>query len=133
MLTDFFSENQERFYLYLILSLGVGVVFCLTVLVVRLLLQRHRTTRDAKFQTTDITENSLPNGFTDDISEVDADIDLAPSMPPSHVSLSPHTPMPLGSITEVVRYPQVHTLRKTSHEIDAPRSLSNSSNHYYYG
>ncbi|XP_022915138.1 protein eva-1 homolog C isoform X4 [Onthophagus taurus] len=128
-------ENQERFYLYLIISVGGGVVLCLTILVVRLLLQRRNAKQEPKFQQTDITDNSLPNGFTDDISEVDADIDLTPSLPPTHV-LSPHTALPLGSIAEVVRYPQVHnhTLRKPSIEMDVPRSLSGSANsHYYYG
>ncbi|XP_022915136.1 uncharacterized protein [Onthophagus taurus] len=131
----FLTQNQERFYLYLIISVGGGVVLCLTILVVRLLLQRRNAKQEPKFQQTDITDNSLPNGFTDDISEVDADIDLTPSLPPTHV-LSPHTALPLGSIAEVVRYPQVHnhTLRKPSIEMDVPRSLSGSANsHYYYG
>lgn len=128
-----FTENQERFYLYLIVSLGAGLVLCLVLLVIRLLVQRHRARRDAKFHATNVGENTLPNGFTDDISEVDADIDLTTPLPVPSVTI--HSPTQVGSIAEVVRYPHVHshTLRRTP-DNEAPRSLNSATNsHYYYG
>ncbi|KAG5871217.1 hypothetical protein JTB14_001914 [Gonioctena quinquepunctata] len=106
-------------------------------LVGRLLLQRHRARRDAKFHATNISDNTLPNGFTDDISEVDADIDLTTPLPCPMPSVTVHS-APIGSIAEVVRYPHIHahTLRRPTQvmESDLPRSLSSASNtHYYYG
>jgi len=128
------SHNQERFYLYLILSIGGGVLLCLILLVARLLIQRHRARRDAKFHATNIAENTIPNGFADDISEVDADIDLTTPLPIPSVTI--HSPKPVGSIAEVVRYPHVHshTLRRGAPENEVPRSLNSGSNTlYYYG
>ncbi|XP_018578881.1 protein eva-1 homolog C isoform X5 [Anoplophora glabripennis] len=130
-------ENQERFFLYLIVSVAAGLLLLLSFLVGRLLLQRHRARREAKFHATNISENTLPNGFTDDISEVDADIDLTTPLPGPVPSVTIHSP-PMGSIAEVVRYPHVHshTLRRPPQamESDMPRSLSSaSSTHYYYG
>ncbi|XP_044256920.1 protein eva-1 isoform X7 [Tribolium madens] len=124
-------ENQERFYLYLIVSIAAAILLCLTVLVGRLLVQRHRARREAKFHATNV-DHSLPNGFTDDISEVDADIDLTTPLP----TVAIHSVVPVGSIAEVVRYPHVHshTLRRPPQDTDVPRSLSGGSNsHYYYG
>jgi nitrogen fixation/metabolism regulation signal transduction histidine kinase len=75
-------DNQEKFYLYVIVSVSAGVLLLLGLVIGRLLLSRHRTKRDAKFHTKDET---LPNGFTDDISEIDADIDLTTPVPvPMH-------------------------------------------------
>ncbi|XP_044256919.1 uncharacterized protein LOC123006471 isoform X6 [Tribolium madens] len=127
----FISQNQERFYLYLIVSIAAAILLCLTVLVGRLLVQRHRARREAKFHATNV-DHSLPNGFTDDISEVDADIDLTTPLP----TVAIHSVVPVGSIAEVVRYPHVHshTLRRPPQDTDVPRSLSGGSNsHYYYG
>lgn len=106
-----FAENQERFYLYLIVSIAAAVLLCLIILVARLLVQRHRARREAKFHATNIADHSLPNGFTDDISEVDADIDLTTPLPTVAIH---STSVPVGSIAEVVRYPHVHshTLRR---------------------
>jgi hypothetical protein len=126
-------ENQERFYLYLIVSIAAAILLCLTILVGRLLVQRHRARREAKFHATNIADHSLPNGFTDDISEVDADIDLTTPLPTVAVHSAA---VPVGSIAEVVRYPHVHshTLRRPPPDNDVPRSLSSGSNtHYYYG
>lgn len=127
------AENQERFYLYLIISVAAGILLCLILLVARLLVQRHRARREAKFHATNVADHSLPNGFADDISEVDADIDLTTPLPVPSVAV--HAPVPVGSIAEVVRYPHghTHTLRRMP-ESDTPRSLSTPSNsHYYYG
>ncbi|XP_017778713.1 PREDICTED: protein eva-1 homolog C isoform X6 [Nicrophorus vespilloides] len=127
------AENQERFYLYLILSIGGGVLLCLILVVTRLLIQRHRSKRAAKFHATNVAENTIPNGFSDDISEVDADIDLTTPLPVPTVAI--HSPASVGSIGEVVRYPHVHshTLRRAA-DNEIPRSLNTGSNSmYYYG
>lgn len=119
--------------MYLIISVAAGLLLCLTLLVGRLLVQRHRARREAKFHATNVAEHTLPNGFADDISEVDADIDLTTPLPVPSIAV--HAPVAVGSIAEVVRYPHAHshTLRRMP-ESDAPRSLSTGSNsHYYYG
>ncbi|XP_031782157.1 protein eva-1 homolog C isoform X3 [Nasonia vitripennis] len=72
------DENQEKFYLYVIVSVTAGVLLLLGLVIGRLLLSRHRAKRDAKFHANNET---LPNGFTDDISEIDADIDLTTPVP----------------------------------------------------
>lgn len=71
-------ENQEKFYLYIIISVSMGMLFFLSLVIGRLLISRHRAKRDAKFHT---NSETLPNGFTDEISEIDADIDLTTPVP----------------------------------------------------
>ncbi|XP_029660103.1 uncharacterized protein LOC115233684 [Formica exsecta] len=70
---SFITNNQEKFYLYIIVSVSAGILLFLGLVIGRLLVSRHRAKRDAKFHANNET---LPNGFTDDISEIDADIDL---------------------------------------------------------
>ncbi|XP_029044938.1 protein eva-1 homolog C isoform X7 [Osmia bicornis bicornis] len=72
------DENQEKFYLYIIVSVTAGILIFLGLVIGRLLVSRHRAKRDAKFHA---NNEPLPNGFTDDISEIDADIDLTTAMP----------------------------------------------------
>ncbi|XP_018377603.1 PREDICTED: protein eva-1 homolog C isoform X2 [Trachymyrmex cornetzi] len=67
------DDNQEKFYLYIIVSVSAGILLFLGLVIGRLLISRHRAKRDAKFHA---NNEALPNGFTDDISEIDADIDL---------------------------------------------------------
>ncbi|XP_024940394.1 protein eva-1 homolog C isoform X9 [Cephus cinctus] len=74
------DENQEKFYLYIIVSSTAGILLFLGVVIGRLLVSRHRAKRDAKFHA---NNEPLPNGFTDDISEIDADIDLTTPAPVS--------------------------------------------------
>ncbi|XP_049820386.1 protein eva-1 homolog C isoform X6 [Aethina tumida] len=131
-------ENQERFYLYLVVSIGAGLLILLSFIVGRLLVQMHRQRSEAKFHQTNIDDHSLPNGFTDDISEVDADIDFTTPLPMAVPTVTVHSPATVGSVAEVVRYPLVHshTIRRgPPADCDAPpRSLSTGSNtHYYYG
>ncbi|XP_026667577.1 uncharacterized protein LOC108622848 isoform X2 [Ceratina calcarata] len=75
---SFISKNQEKFYLYIIVSITAGILIFLGLVIGRLLVSRHRAKRDAKFHANNET---LPNGFTDDISEIDADIDLTTPVP----------------------------------------------------
>lgn len=72
------TENQEKFYLYIIVSVAVGVLLFLGLVIGRLLVSRHRAKRQAKFHA---NNEALPNGFTDEISEIDADIDLTTPVP----------------------------------------------------
>ncbi|CAD7093109.1 unnamed protein product [Hermetia illucens] len=86
------EENQERFYLYLIVSVAAGVLLCLILVVGRLVIhKRRRAKSDSKFQQSSTGETQLPNGFSDDISEIDADIDLT-------------TPLPVPSVTRNENY-----------------------------
>lgn len=92
----FFAENQEKFYLYLIISVTAGVLLCLVLVIGRLLLQRRRhSKKDSHMQSSSNSgggggggETSLPNGFADDISEIDNDIDLTTPLPLPSVSRS---------------------------------------------
>lgn len=87
-----FPENQERLYLVLIISVTSGVVLCLVIIVVRFIFTR-RKTNDAnseqgkaggQFKTSNTGETTITNGFSaDDISEIDADIDLTTPLPMS--------------------------------------------------
>ncbi|EDW37964.1 GL12345 [Drosophila persimilis] len=103
------EEHQEQFYLYLIISVAAGVLLCLTLVIGRLTLQKRRGERKnssssgsgvaksfadtqggntgvgnggaSKFQQTTPGEAHLPDSFADDISDIDADIDLTGPMP----------------------------------------------------
>lgn len=87
-----FAENQERLYLVLIISVTSGVLLCLIIVVVRLVCTR-RKSNDAsseqgkaggQFKTSNTGETTITNGFSaDDISEIDADIDLTTPLPMS--------------------------------------------------
>ncbi|XP_018906436.2 uncharacterized protein [Bemisia tabaci] len=114
----FLLQNQEKLYLYLSVSVGGGLLVLLLVVIAKLLWQKHRLKKTAKFhESANQQSTSLPNGFTDDISEIDADIDLTMTAPPITI-ISPHSP------SEVVRYGEAHL----------PKSLSRSGNNqYYYG
>ena len=129
------TENQERFYLYLILSVTTGLLLFLGLVIGWLLVQRHRARRDAKFHATAAAEHTLPNGFADDISEIDADIDLTVTPVPVPV-VAVHSPP--GSVAEVVLYGSgaQGTLRRgqVDQDVDPPRSLNRGGNsQYYYG
>ncbi|XP_015520675.1 protein eva-1 homolog C isoform X4 [Neodiprion lecontei] len=83
------DENQEKFYLYIIVSVTAGILLFLGLVIGRLLVSRHRAKREAKFHA---NNDALPNGFTDDISEIDADIDLTtPVAVPMQDSRIPET------------------------------------------
>lgn len=99
----FLSQNQERFYLYLIISVAAGVFLCLILVIGRLVIQKRRAKTDTKFQQSTTGETQLPNGFSDDISEIDADIDLTTPLPVPSVARSENymtyapSPSPYGS------------------------------------
>ncbi|BFF88917.1 uncharacterized protein DMAD_07795 [Drosophila madeirensis] len=103
------EEHQEQFYLYLIISVAAGVLLCLTLVIGRFALQKRRGERKnsgssaggvakafadtqgastgvgnggaSKFHQAATRESHLPDSFADDISDIDADIDLTGPMP----------------------------------------------------
>lgn len=89
----FIAENQERLYLLLIISATSGVIVCLLIIAVRwLLISRRQPKEDnseqgkvtGQFKSSNTGETTITNGFsTDDISEIDADIDLTTPLPMS--------------------------------------------------
>ncbi|XP_055852523.1 protein eva-1-like [Episyrphus balteatus] len=94
------EENQEQFYLYLIISVAAGVLLCLTLVIGRLAMQKRRHSRknsnssgsnsgkncDGKFQQSTTGETQIPNSFGDDISDIDGDIDLTSALPVPNLS-----------------------------------------------
>ncbi|KAF5303888.1 hypothetical protein FQR65_LT08082 [Abscondita terminalis] len=129
----FISQNEERLYLYLSLGITVAVVLCLILLVGRLLVQRQQARWEAKFHANAAADHSLPNCFTDDISEVDADINLTTTHPEPIPTVTVHSTTPMETVAEVVRKPHIctHTHRRQP-DTDAPRSLSSTLNTEYY-
>lgn len=92
------TENQERLYLLLIISVTSGVVLCLLIVIARWIFIRRKPSKDesseqgkapAQFKTSNTGETTITNGFSaDDISEIDADIDLTTPLPMSTGSSS---------------------------------------------
>lgn len=83
--------------MYLIISVTAGVLICLTLLVLRLLCHHHHRrpsksddqdtdVHETSFQKSNTGETTIPNGFSDDISEIDADIDLTATLPISSLT-----------------------------------------------
>ncbi|TMW44787.1 hypothetical protein DOY81_010133 [Sarcophaga bullata] len=132
------KKNQEQFYLYLIISVAVGMLLCLTLVIGRLTLQRKRSGRknslsscsnneknnsdkmgstgviggaggigagggggatgDNKFQHEPASrETQLSGSFADDISDIDADIDLTSPMP-TYMTYAPIPNCTYGSL-----------------------------------
>lgn len=91
-LFDSSAENQERLYLVLIISVTSGVLLCLIIVVARLIFTRRKSNDSGseqgktvgQFKNSNTGETTITNGFSaDDISEIDADIDIATTMPMS--------------------------------------------------
>lgn len=76
----------------LIISVTSGVVLCLIIVVARLIFTRRKSNdgnaeqgkTGGQFKTSNTGETTITNGFSaDDISEIDADIDLTTPLPMS--------------------------------------------------
>ena len=143
------AENQEKFILYLTLSIAAGILVVLTLLIARMWWQKRRGRREAKS-----LHSSYPiPAFADDVSDVDNDIDLTSlSLPPPPPLLSELTslngtmasgPVPSaeGVYSAQYGYSGQHGVagtirRSTVEEGDThPRSFIRNGNnsHYYYG
>ncbi|XP_022214357.2 uncharacterized protein LOC111068892 isoform X2 [Drosophila obscura] len=154
------EEHQEQFYLYLIISVAAGVLLCLTLVIGRLTLQKRRGERKnssssgggvakafadtqggstgvgnggaSKFQQTATGESHLPDSFADDISDVDADIDLTGPMPLPSLSSRNETymtyaPTPKCSYGGLPGAPyQAHPTSGATTVLMAPHSQANS-------
>lgn len=82
-----FPDLMESLYLYLAISVGGALVVIMCVGGAHCALRRHYRRRDAK--TPDISATTdLPNGFGDNISEVDGDIDMTTALPIAAVNSS---------------------------------------------
>ncbi|XP_046462382.1 protein eva-1-like isoform X3 [Daphnia pulex] len=144
-----FIENQEKFILYLTLSIAAGILVVLTLLIARMWWQKRRGRREAKSLH---SSDPIP-AFADDVSDVDNDIDLTSlSLPPPPPLLSELTslngtmnsgPVPSaeGVYSAQYGYSGQHGVagtirRSTVEEGDThPRSFIRNGNnsHYYYG
>uniref|UniRef100_A0A1A9X1S4 SUEL-type lectin domain-containing protein n=1 Tax=Glossina brevipalpis TaxID=37001 RepID=A0A1A9X1S4_9MUSC len=98
-------QHQEQFYLYLIITVATGMLLCMTLVIGRLTLQRRRSCRksslssetnnektirdtmggnssdkDGKHQQEPTADAQLNGSFVDNISDIDAEIDLRSPM-----------------------------------------------------
>jgi len=127
-----FFENQEKFILYLTLSIAAGILVLLSLLIGRLWWQKRRAASENKLQSVD----PIP-AFTDDLSDVDNDIDLTIIPPPSLMTeLTSLGPASSASSSDALRYNTARngTIRRQDESDNHPRSfMRNGNNHYYYG
>uniref|UniRef100_A0A1I8QC77 SUEL-type lectin domain-containing protein n=1 Tax=Stomoxys calcitrans TaxID=35570 RepID=A0A1I8QC77_STOCA len=104
------EDDQERLFVYLLTAGSLGVILCIVAIAVRLVvLKRHDSATDTHSTSSGkggaatggsgsgacsggitgvegVAETTIPNGFNDTISEVDADIDLQTPIPVPSVS-----------------------------------------------
>ncbi|XP_055911331.1 uncharacterized protein LOC129945544 [Eupeodes corollae] len=89
------EDDQERLFLYLLIAGSGGVIVCIVIVAVRvIMLKRHDHNADSHSQSSGKGgggggaggETTIPNGFNDTISEIDADIDLTIPVPVPSVS-----------------------------------------------
>ncbi|XP_017470412.1 PREDICTED: uncharacterized protein LOC108362068 isoform X2 [Rhagoletis zephyria] len=83
-------DNQERLYLYLLIAGLVGVLACIFVVTGHVLIQKHHSlnseTQVSAMEGSCNVGTTIPNGFNDTISEIDAEIDIQPTHPVTSVS-----------------------------------------------
>ncbi|XP_032596146.1 uncharacterized protein LOC6567207 isoform X1 [Drosophila grimshawi] len=102
------EDDQQRLYLYLLIVGSVGVLFSIVIVATRLVLQKRRMASDTHSNSSTkgggngvlADETTIPSGFNDTISEIDADIDLTTSIPVPSVSKNENyiTYAPAGSL-----------------------------------
>jgi len=139
----FVSDNKEKFILYLTLSVTGGLLLCLLAVILRLYCQRRRARQEVKAHYLD---PPLPHRFSDEMSEVDADIDLGPTVLSAGRLSPPYAGLSFssggGAGLESARYAssgrgtlRAHEGTLRAHDSDnSPRSLSRTgpSASYYY-
>ena len=92
---QFSTEHHERYYLYLIISVTVGVLLCLIIITGRIIIQKQRDEvedrgkDEPKFHKSSTGETTITKGFSgDNISEVEGgDIDLTSPMSMSNLPM----------------------------------------------
>ncbi|XP_015038079.2 uncharacterized protein [Drosophila pseudoobscura] len=91
------EDDQERMYFYLLIIGSLGVLFSIVIVATRLVLQKRRGLATNTHSTSSsskggggggglVDETTIPSGFNDTISEIDADIDLTTPIPVPSVS-----------------------------------------------
>ncbi|EDX15905.1 GD22491 [Drosophila simulans] len=81
------EEDQERLYFYLLVLVSLGVLISIAIFGTRIALQKHRLITEtlssslAKTTRRAVEETTIPSGFNDTISEIDAEIDLKTTLP----------------------------------------------------
>ncbi|XP_014098754.2 uncharacterized protein [Bactrocera oleae] len=76
------EDNQERLYLYLLIAGLIGVIICIIIVSVHVWMQKHQAlSSETQMAPIDGSGNpcadtTIPNGFNDTISEIDAEIDM---------------------------------------------------------
>jgi hypothetical protein len=115
---NYLKDNTEKLALYLMVSISAGLVLFLVVVVGRLCVQKRRERARAQLN---ISE-PLPNGFGDDMSDLDQDItDL------SHGS----SRMPEPNV-EMVRYTSRSTMRRQDSDTNPRAPMARTHNNFYY-
>ncbi|KAK6641217.1 hypothetical protein RUM44_012926 [Polyplax serrata] len=124
----FMKKNQEKMYLYLILSVTSGLLLVLAIVIARLLVQKYRTVREVKFHS-----STIHHAFGNENSEIDADIDLAtttaaviPNISSMDTSTYQSSPNPA---TDIINFSKTRIERDN---ISAPRSFNRYGNSQYY-
>lgn len=83
-----FTEHHERYYLYLIISVTIGVLLCLIIITGRIIIQKQQddaedsSKDEPKFHKSSTGETTITKGFSgDNICEMEGgDIDLTTPM-----------------------------------------------------
>ncbi|XP_018795103.1 PREDICTED: uncharacterized protein LOC108972777 isoform X2 [Bactrocera latifrons] len=76
------EDNQERLYLYLLIAGLIGVIICIIIVSVHVWMQKSQAlSSETQMASIDGSRNpcadtTIPNGFNDTISEIDAEIDM---------------------------------------------------------
>lgn len=118
----FIKRNFEKFILYLMVGLCVGLLLFLFVVVGRLLLDRHRAKREAK-----IMHDPLTSVFATDIDDIDGDLDMSGALGSS----LGRSPSPQEPTQEIVRYNTTRPVRRQDSDTN-PRSLSRTNNNQLF-
>ncbi|KAL5273564.1 hypothetical protein ACFFRR_000358 [Megaselia abdita] len=85
------AGEQEHLYFYLIIAATFGVSLCVVIVAIRVILHKRNTSGSSgtdgnESGSSTKGETTIPNGFNDTISEIDADIDLTTPIPVPSVS-----------------------------------------------
>ncbi|XP_069982485.1 uncharacterized protein [Penaeus vannamei] len=119
----FIKKNFEKFILYLMVGLCVGLLLFLFVVVGRLLLERHLAKREAKN-----VNDPLTSVFATDIDDIDGDLDRS-APHGSYLCFSPSAQEPQH---DVVRYTTIRSGIRQQDSDTNPRSLSRTNNNQLF-
>ncbi|XP_071514054.1 uncharacterized protein [Panulirus ornatus] len=118
----FIKRNFEKFILYLMVGLCVGLLLFLFVVVGRLLVERHHAKKEAKMM-----HDPLTSVFATDIDDIDGDLDMSGAAG----STLGRSPSPQEPTQEVVRYNTTRPGIRRQDSDTNPRSLSRNNNNQF--